>query len=44
MRKVRAAHRLKRTHGFAFSASEVQGEQAKLIRKYDTTKVRASGW
>ncbi|PWN97017.1 putative P-type ATPase [Tilletiopsis washingtonensis] len=42
VRKVRAAHRLKRTHGFAFS--EVQGEQAKLIRKYDTQVVRPSGW
>lgn len=41
IRKVRAVQRMRRTRGFAFSQTE--GEQARLIRQYDTTIRRPSG-
>ncbi|KDN46965.1 phospholipid-translocating P-type ATPase [Tilletiaria anomala UBC 951] len=43
IRKVRAVQRMRRTRGFAFSQTEGEGEQAKLIRRYDTTVQRPSG-
>ncbi|PKI85530.1 P-type phospholipid transporter [Malassezia vespertilionis] len=41
IRKVRAVQRVRRSRGYAFSQTE--GEQADLIRQYDTTKERPSG-
>lgn len=43
VKKVRAAQRIRKaTRGYAFSGGE-QGEEAKLIRLYDTTKPKPSG-
>jgi len=41
IRKVRAVQRMRRTRGFAFSQTE--GEQAFLVRQYDTTVARPTG-
>ncbi|WFD00187.1 P-type phospholipid transporter [Malassezia yamatoensis] len=41
IRKVRAAQRKRRSRGYAFSQTE--GDQAHLIRQYDTTKDRPLG-
>lgn len=41
IRKVRAVQRIRRTRGFAFSQTE--GEQERLIRKYDTSISRPTG-
>ncbi|WFD32648.1 P-type phospholipid transporter [Malassezia sp. CBS 17886] len=41
IRKVRTVQRLRRSRGYAFSQTE--GEQAHLIRQYDTTKARPAG-
>jgi phospholipid-transporting ATPase len=42
IRKVRAVQRMRRTRGYAFSGGE-QGEEARLIRLYDTTKPKDTG-
>ena len=41
IRKVRAVQRVRRSRGYAFSQTE--GEQAHIIRQYDTTKERPTG-
>lgn len=41
IRKVRAVQRLRRSRGYAFSQTE--GDQAHLIRQYDTTQARPLG-
>lgn len=42
IRKVRAVQRIRRTRGYAFSGGE-QGEEARLIRLYDTTRPKPDG-
>ena len=39
--RVRAVQRVRRSRGYAFSQTE--GDQAHLIRQYDTTKERPPG-
>lgn len=41
IRKVRAVQRVRRSRGYAFSQTE--GDQAHLIRQYDTTQARPEG-
>lgn len=41
IRKVRAVQRMRRSRGYAFSQTE--GDQAHLVRQYDTTKARPTG-
>lgn len=46
IKKVRATQRMRRNRGFAFSQTESAGkqEQAKIIRAYDTSNARPSGY
>ena len=46
IKKVRAVQRLRRNRGFAFSQTETAGQQdqARLIRAYDTSHARPSGY
>lgn len=43
IRKVRAVQRIRRQRGYAFSQTEGDGEQANLIRIYDTSLKKPSG-
>jgi phospholipid-transporting ATPase len=42
IRKVRAVQRLRKSRGFAFSQNE-SGQEAQLIRVYDTTLAKPKG-
>jgi phospholipid-transporting ATPase len=45
IKKVRATQRMRRQRGFAFSQTETNNqEQARLIRAYDTSQARPSGY
>ncbi|KIK09858.1 hypothetical protein K443DRAFT_671169 [Laccaria amethystina LaAM-08-1] len=46
IKKVRATQRMRRNRGFAFSQTESAGkqDQAKIIRAYDTSNARPSGY
>jgi hypothetical protein len=46
IKKVRAVQRMRKNRGFAFSQTEDVGrqDQAKLIRAYDTSTARPSGY
>lgn len=46
IRKVRAVQRMRRNRGFAFSQTEnpARQDQQRLIRAYDTSTARPSGY
>jgi phospholipid-transporting ATPase len=45
IKKVRATQRMRRQRGFAFSQTETHNQdQTRLIRSYDTSQARPTGY